>query len=99
MDVNASWFSLYLAKKLNFRCSSMYAFELSISCKCLGFRIMAEASKKLHLNCFMLIAIPAKYGQKIHVLITYVKDILRVVLTGLIKYSLRDDSILLFYPS
>lgn len=58
----------------------------------------SKSIKNLHLNCFIVFAIPAKYGQKNHtVLITYVKDILRVMLTGIIKYSLRDHDIWLFY--
>lgn len=100
VDFNVSWFSLYLAKKLNFRCSSMYAFELSILCKCFEFQIVAKTSKNCILIVLWLLQSQLNMGEKNHsVLITYVKDILRVILTGLIKYSFRDASILLFYPS
>lgn len=92
-----SWFLLYLAKKLNFGCSSMYAFELCISYQCFGFQIVAKASK----NCILqLLQSLLNMAQKTRtILITYVKDTLRVILTEITKYYLRDHSILLLYTS
>ena len=51
VDFNVSWFSLYLAKKLNFKGGSVYAFELSILCKRFEFQIMAKASE----NCILIL--------------------------------------------
>lgn len=75
----------------------MYAFELCISHKCFGFQIVAKASK----NCILqLLRSLLNVAQKTHtVLITYVKDTSRVILTEITKYCLRDHSILLLYTS